>query len=179
MDSLHWRWVWLNAVLATAVINVLANGLIAWLSVLGMDEVPMWSVPLVGGTSTAVDTLGTFFVLPFLTMIFTTLAIRREMRLGAFTPVARADDRAPLMRKLPQRLGRRALAFACLMTLTFGLLTLVFVLAFAPETMSTSAFITYKIVLGALLGALVTPVVALGAMADQRPTLQGSGAGRT
>ena len=43
----------------------------------------------------------------------------------------------------------------------------VFVLAFAPETMSTSAFITYKIVLGVALGALVTPIVALGAMADQ------------
>lgn len=168
MDGLHWRWVWLNAVLATAVINVIANAVIAWLSVLGMDDVPMWSLPLVGGTSIAVDTVGTFFVLPFLTMIFTTLAIRREIRLGVFAPVAAADDRAPLMRKLPRPLLRRALAFAGITTVTLGLLALVFVAAFAPETISTSAFITYKIVLGVALGAVITPTVAIGAMSDQR-----------
>jgi len=167
MDAQHWRWVWLNAVLATAVINVLANGVIAWLSVLGMDDVPLWSVPLVGGTSTAVDTVGTCFVLPFLTMIFTTLAIRRELRLGAFDPVPASDDRAPLMRRLPRSLGRRALVFAALTTLGLGVPALVAVAAFAPATISSSAFITYKIVLGVGLGALVTPVVALGAMADQ------------
>jgi len=167
MDRLHWRWVWLNAVLATAVINVLANAVIAWLSVRGMDDVPMWSAPLIGGTSTAVDTIGTFFILPFLTMIFTTLAVRREMRLGAFAPVPRAEDRAPLMRQLPRPLVRRALAFAAITTLTLGLLALVMVLAFAPTTVSTSAFITYKILLGVGLGAFVTPVVALGAMAGQ------------
>lgn len=167
MDRLHWRWMWLNAIAATAVINVLANGAIAWISVRGMNEVPVWDVPLIGGTSTVVDTIGTIFILPFLTMILTTLAIRREIARGAFGTVALADDPAPFIRQLPQPLLRRALTFAGICTVALGPLALLVLLALDPGAISTSAFIAYKVVLGVALGAVVTPLVAVGAMADR------------
>lgn len=168
MDRRHRQWVWLNAIVITAVINVIANAVIAWVSVLGMDDVPLWSVPLIGGTSTAVDTVGTFFVLPFLTMMFTSLAIHREIRRGAFPPIAAVDDRVPLMWLLPERMFRRALTFAAVCLVVLSPPALLALVVIDPGTISTSAFITYKIVLGVALGALVTPVIAIGAMATRR-----------
>lgn len=166
IDTAHRRWVWLNAIAVTAVINVIANAAIAWLSVRGMGDVLVWRLPLLGGTSVATDTAGTFFVLPFLTTIFTTLAIRRELRIGSFSPIAPVDDPAPLMSLLPERLLRRALAFGGLCLLAFGPPSLLALALAGPAPMSHGAFIAYKVVLGVALGLLVTPLIAVRAMAE-------------
>jgi hypothetical protein len=126
----------------------------------------MWAPPLIGGASTGVDTLGTIFILCFLTMTFTTLAIRRELRRGAFEPIALADDPVPFMRRLPVPLAKRAPAFAAISFAVLAPVALVALLAAGPGTISASSFIIYKVVLGVVLGAAVTPLIAIGAMAE-------------
>ena len=54
------RWVLLNALLVTAVINTVLNAGIAWLGIRGMDEVPLWDTR---ETSLVTDTVGTLFLL--------------------------------------------------------------------------------------------------------------------
>ncbi len=42
----HRRWILGNAVLGAAVVNLVVNAGIAWLSVRGRRTVPLWSLPL-------------------------------------------------------------------------------------------------------------------------------------
>ena len=47
-------------------------------------------------------------------------------------------------------------------------LAIVALIVFSGDGMSTSAFVLYKAVLSVALGAVVTPLIALWAMADAR-----------
>jgi hypothetical protein len=158
----HRRWLFLNALLLSAVINFGINAVIAWISLRGARSVPLWDVPLVGKTSTALDTVGTFFFLPFMTTLFCTTAVWAQVRGGRLAPLSKA----PFFDRLPQGRVRRGLVLGgvCVAALS-PIALVVFVLA-RVDTMSAGAFVLYKGVLGVVLGLLVTPVIALCAMAD-------------
>ena len=67
--SEHRRWLFFNTVVIAAVVNAALNALIAWVSAANEEEIPLWAVPFAEGPSLAVDTIGTFFILPFLTTL--------------------------------------------------------------------------------------------------------------
>ena len=69
MSSAHRRWIVINALLVTALINAVVNAGIAWLSAGGRSRIPLWATPIVGGPSTLTDTAGTLFILPLTTTI--------------------------------------------------------------------------------------------------------------
>jgi hypothetical protein len=71
----HRRFLLLHAFLVAAVVNAALSALIAWLFTFSEDEIPLWAVPLVGGPSVGVDTIATFFVLPFLTTLVITTVV--------------------------------------------------------------------------------------------------------
>src|SRR5436189_2368775 len=76
------RYIFWQAIVGAAIVNLILNAGIAWLSVRNEDSVPQWAVPLVDRPSVITDTIGTFFILPIVTtLLFTTLA-RRELREG-------------------------------------------------------------------------------------------------
>jgi hypothetical protein len=159
VGSDHRRWLLLNALLITAVINVALNALIAWLSALGHDSIPLWAAPLVGGPSTITDTLGTLFILPFVTtLVITTVVWHEDLPALRGTPVARA-----FVAFLPGRVARGAVfGAAC-----FSLLALPSVLVLVATDfgdISVGTFVLYKAVFGLVFGALVTPVIAACAM---------------
>ena len=81
----HKRFLIRDALLIAAVVNGVLSALIAWLVTVGEDEVPNSAVPLIEGPSVVVDTVGTFFVLPFLTTLAITTVIWKEMREGHLT----------------------------------------------------------------------------------------------
>lgn len=164
MDAHHRRWVWINAIGVTAVFNVVINGLIAWLSSLGMDEVPTWGLPLIDGTTIATDTAGTFFVLPFVTTVLLSISVRFEMQRGKLTPIAPGAHGLQWLDRLPQPLLRRALVSGALVFALCGPLSLLAVAIAAPAPMLISEFIVFKVLLGTMLGLVVTPLIAVRAM---------------
>jgi hypothetical protein len=158
----HRRWLFLNALLATAAINFVINAVIAWISLRGAHTVPLWSVPLIGKTSAALDTFGTFFFLPFMTTLFCTTTVWAQVRRGRLAPLSSVA----FLERLPSGRIRRGLTLGGITMAALTPLALVVFLLARVDTMSAGAFVLYKGVLGVALGAVVTPVIALCAMAD-------------
>jgi hypothetical protein len=172
----HRRWILVNAVLVTAVVNVVINAAIARLSVIGADTVPVWSVPLLGGPSIYTDTVATLFTLPLITCLISTTAVWQELRRGRLTPLCHAGA---LLGRLPDRRLRRGLVLgACATVLVAPPIAIVFgMLDFAG--LSVGDFVVFKVAFAVALGALVTPLIALRAMTDApAPRAEPSGPGR-
>jgi hypothetical protein len=165
------RWIALKALLATAAINVAVNAAIAWLSVRGQDGVPLWGAPLVE-TSTFWNMVGTLFLLPLITCVLTTTAVRSDLRQGSLVSLAGLRPAHPWLAALPASRLRRGLACGALAVATLAPpLTLALVLADFPE-LTTDQFIACQVAFAVVLGALVTPPIALCAMADPEPLVR-------
>jgi hypothetical protein len=162
----HRRWLLVNAVVIAALINAALNALIAWGSAASEDEVPLWAAPLVGGPSTITDTVGTLFILPFLTTLAITTVAWHEMREGKLAPlvVDRSADR--LLAQLPARRARRGAYFGVLCTVLLAPVAVVLLIAFDFGDISVGDFVLYKAIFGVVLGALVTPPIAIAALTD-------------
>ena len=89
--SEHRRWLLLNTIVIAAVVNGALSALIAWGSAANEEEIPLWAVPFAEGPSLAVDTIGTFFILPFLTTLIITTVVWHELRERRIAPLTQAD----------------------------------------------------------------------------------------
>src|SRR4051794_8143672 len=105
LDGTQRRWLVVNAVLITAVVNAGLNALFAWLGMRGRHDVAPWAW---GPASTGTDTLGTLFVLPFVTCLVTTTAVRWERRSGSLARVRGLPSALPWLAALPAPLLARA-----------------------------------------------------------------------
>jgi hypothetical protein len=167
LPAAHRRWIVINALVATALINLLLNAGLAWLSVRG-EEVPLIAVPVLE-TSTIFDTVGTFFILPLLTCLLATTAVWYERRNGELPQLDWPRDLHPLLASPPlTRIGRGVWLGALVTVLLAPPAVLVLVVADFGG-ISTGQFVLYKAILGVSLGALVTPLIALWAMSDGLP----------
>jgi hypothetical protein len=167
VDSLQRSWMLTNAIAVTAAVNVVLNAMPAWAAVQGLDRVPLWSVPLAGGTGVYTDTLGTLLILPFVTTLLVTTAVWRARGRGVLPPLERLPSRLRALTLLPRARPARA---AVLSAATVGCLAgpaAVALAAFAPDGLASDAFVGYKTALGVVLGLIVTPLIALLAMADR------------
>jgi hypothetical protein len=163
----HRRFLVRDALLIAAVVNGALSALIAWIVTLGEDEVPHAAVPLVEGPSVIVDTVGTCFVLPFLTTLAITTVIWKEMRDGHLTRLPLPPG--SLAERLPDTRLRRAALIGLLCLLTFGPLSLALLLLFDYGDISIGEFVLFKAIFGIVLGALVTPFIAMVAFGDEPP----------
>jgi len=167
LTAAHKRFLIRDALIIAALANAGLNALIAWLFTLGEDEIPLIAVPLVEGPSVITDTVGTFFVLTFLTTLAITTAVWKEMRAGHLT-------RLPLSRgsfadRLPDTRLRRATRLGLLCMLVLGPPAVLVLLLLDYGDLSIGEFVTYKAIFGVLLGALVTPLIAMVAFGDDPP----------
>jgi hypothetical protein len=162
----HRRWVFLNAVVIAAVINGALSALIAWGSAAGKDDVPLWAAPLVGGPSTIVDTVATLFVLPFLTTLIITTVVWHELREGRLQPLSRPASR--LLAGAPPTRLRRGVYFGAICIAVLALPGVLILILIDPGDISVGHFVLYKAIFGVLLGAVVTPPIALVAMTDRQ-----------
>jgi hypothetical protein len=163
----HKRFLLRDALLIAAFINAGLSALIAWLVTLGEDEVPLAAVPLAEGPSVIVDTVGTFFVLPFLTTLIITTVVWAELRSGHLA-------RVPLMpgslaARFPDTRLRRGAVIGLLCMLALGPLAVVVLLLIDYGDISVGEFVLYKAIFGIVLGALVTPPIAMVAFGDEPP----------
>ncbi len=49
LQAQHRRWIIINALIVTAIINLVINGVLAWFSVRTQHVVPIWALPAPGG----------------------------------------------------------------------------------------------------------------------------------
>jgi hypothetical protein len=163
----HRRWLLYNAVLVTGFINLAVNAAIAWLSSRGHHQIPLWSIPLLGKPSVAIDTVGTFFFLPLMTCLMCTTAVWQQVRTGRL-PELRWDQASPsALDRLPPARLRRGLVLGVVCTIVLAPASIVLLTLIDTEGMRQGQFVLYKGVLGVVLGAIVTPLVAGLAMADE------------
>ena len=163
------RWIYLNALLATAVINVVVNVGIAWLSAHGEHRVPLWSIPVIDKPSIVTDTLGTLFLLPLITCLLCTTVVRRDVAAGRLPPLARTTAVETLAARVPATRMRRGIMLGALCFFLAAPFAVALIVAVDFADLTIAQFVLYKAVLSVVLGALVTPLIALLAMTD-RPT---------
>lgn len=155
----------LKALLATALINVAVNAAIAWLSVQSQEGVATWGVPL-AETSLFWNAIGTLFLLPLITCVLTTTAIRHDIAAGSVESTGRLRAAYPRIAALPEGRFARGAVLGALAVVALGpLATLALVAVGSPE-LSNCEFIALQTAFAVVLGALVTPLIALCAMAD-------------
>jgi hypothetical protein len=167
LTAAHRRFLIRDAIVIAAIVNGVLSALIAWLVTVGEDEVPNAAVPLVEGPSVVVDTVGTFFVLPFLTTLAITTVIWREMRAGHLTRVPLAPG--SLAARLPDTRLRRATVIGLLCLLVFGPLGALVLVLIDYGGISIGEFVIYKAIVGVVLGMVVTPPIAMVAFGDEPP----------
>jgi hypothetical protein len=165
--SEHRRWLFLNAIVIAAVANAGLSALIAWGSAANEDEIPMWAAPLVEGPSLVTDTVGTFFILPFLTTLAITTAVWHELREGRIAPLSKRSS--GILARLPKTRIRRGAYFGLITMLVLAPPAVLVLLLRDPGDVSVGDFVLFKAIFGVILGAIVTPPIALAAMTDEPP----------
>jgi hypothetical protein len=147
-------------VIVPAVINLVLNGAIGFATFRGTSQ-----VPLLGSQSIVGDTLGTCFFLPAITCLIVTPIVRGHVRKGTAEPLRGA---------LPGWLGAfrralvpRALALGLAGVGLAGSLALALFAVLGVESLAFGPFLGFKAVFAGVLGALVTPLIALLALADR------------
>ena len=171
LTAAHKRFLVRDALLIAAIANGVLNALFAWVFTLGEDEIPQAKAPLVGGPSVLVDSIATCFVLPFLTTLVITTVIWNEMRAGHLTRIARPQGSID---RLPATRLRRATLVGLICLFVFGPISALGVLLFDYGDISVGAFVLYKTIFGIVLGAIVTPLIAMVAFGDDPPPADSS-----
>ncbi len=166
MPSRHWRYLFWNAVIIAAIINFVLNGAIAWLSVRNLDAVPRWAVPLVDKPSTVIDTFGTIFLLPLFTCLVLTTLARRDVRKGRLPALGWTRRSHSFLNRLPSATLRRGLLLGALCTVILAPLTVLAIFALDVGEITVRQFVLYRALFALALGAIVTPVIALWAIAE-------------
>lgn len=164
LDPAQRRWIIANALIGTAVVNLVINLGIGWLETRGHSHLPRWTAST--RSSVLGDGLGALFTLPLFTCLLVTAGVHRDQRQGglpalAWDPAGRwwSTVIRPTVVSRGFRLG--AVTFLGLALPVGIVLALVF-----PHGLSSGNFVAFHVVFTVVLGAIVTPIVALAAMTD-------------
>lgn len=143
-----------------AIINLVLNGAIGFAMFRNVAELPLFGDP-----SIVVDTLATCFFLPAITCLIVTPIVRGQVRKGVAQPLSGALPGwlAPFHLSLVPRAFALGLAIAALA----GGMAVLALLALGVDALAFTPFLFCKAVFAGLLGGLVTPLIALLALADR------------
>ena len=154
------RFLWIGQSLVPFAINLVLNGAIGWAMFRGMEQVPFWGQSSIGG-----DTLGTSFFLPAITCLIVTPLVRGQVRKGA-APAFRGAL-SGWLRPFQRPLGLRACAIGAVCVPLAGGLAVVSLSVLGIEALGFAHFLGWKALYAGVLAALVTPLIALLALADR------------
>jgi len=156
MSPAHKRFLLLDECVGSVVVNLLINGLIAYLMFRGADRVPLW-----GQQSIAGDTIGTTFFLPLITCLIVTPLARGQVRSGRLAPLAGT----PLgLGWMPERALWRGAVLGVICAAIVAPPALATLMRLGVTQQSFWHFVVFKAVFAAALGAVVTPLIALWAI---------------
>lgn len=152
----------LGQALGGFALNVVLNGVVAYLTFPPVAKLPLWT----RRNCVAGDTIGTSFFLPLVTCLVLTTVVRRMLRAKRMESVPRSA--LPIgIRFWPQHVVGRGAVIGLLTILLCALPTLALLTQFGIESMSQGEVTTFKAIYTAVLGVLVTPLFGWRALADQ------------
>jgi hypothetical protein len=160
----HRRWIIVNAVLITAVLNAAISAGVAAAQAHG-EHVVAWSLSPVKTTLLG-NTVGTLFSLPLITTLLVSAAIRREQRLGTLPAISWPFASRPLSWIGVPGALRRGWRLGVLTFVALAPIDVVLVLVLGRHGTSPLHFALLQAAIGVALGALLTPLIALAAMCD-------------
>jgi hypothetical protein len=162
------RWLVLNGLFVTALINVFVNVAIDLASLGGHDTVQMWGAPLVG-PSVLWTVIGTLFLLPLFTCVLATGAVRRDLRRGSLERIE-PDATHRWIAALPAGRWRRGAEIGGFAVIVLGPPTLLLLAILGFPDLDRTQYVVWQTAYAVALGMIVTPLIALAAMADPGDT---------
>jgi len=169
LDLAHRRYLLIEQGIGSAIFNLLLNGAIAWFMTRSLERVPLWGTDL----SIAGDTIGTTFMLPFFTCLIVTRLARGQVVRGRLPPVAWRRDSHAALGRLPARTLPRALVLGLATLVAVAPVAVWALTVFEVNDLGVWRFVAFKALFAAVLAAIVTPIVALGALGDTVPESPG------
>jgi hypothetical protein len=167
MSPAQRRYLVLEQGVGAAVFNFVLNGLIAWLMFRTQAEVPLW-----GQQSIAGDTIGTSLLLPLITCLIVTRLARGHVRSGKVAALGWTRATHPRLGWLPSGTTARAFALGLAGMVALAPVTIVVLTFLHVAHLGLWRFILFKASFAAAAALIVTPLVALWAIAEG----EGSGA---
>jgi hypothetical protein len=161
----HRRWLLINAFAFAAVVNLIINGAIAWLTTLGKHGVPVWASP-VAGPSLIVDACLTLLLLPLVACPIVTLSVWREHRRGALDLLTASPSMQSVVNRLPRTSVRRGVTFGAAALIVLGPPVVAALILVDPGRLPIAGYVVYKALFAVVLGAIVTPLAAVCAMTE-------------
>jgi hypothetical protein len=159
----HRRYLIVGFCLIPTIINPLINGLIGWITFRGQTTVPLWALqPSIGA-----DTLGTCFFLPAITCLIVTPIVRRHLRRGTIEPVDPSSAIPTWLRFARRPLVPRAAVLGAVSLASVGPASAVLLSVAGIHELALAPFLGFKAAFSALLGAFVTPLIALLALGER------------
>ena len=139
------------------IINVVLNGVIAWLLMRSLTEIPLW-----GETSMGVDLLATGFILPFATCLIVSRLTRSQVESGKLPALERSQIR-------PLGFHRRSSLVRAILMGVFGVIfasaPLVVLLDLAQAApVPLLSFVAFKAIWAGLFAMIVSPIIAWWAL---------------
>ena len=174
MPSAARRYLLLEQGVGAAVFNFVLNAAIAWAMFRSVAVVPLWGQQSIMG-----DTIGTCFLLPVITCFIATRLVRGQVRAGKVAALGWTRASHPVLGWLPQTTGRRGVALGLVSIALLAPLALAALVLLGVAAMPFWHFVVFKAAFAAFAAALVTPLVALWAIAeapaDAEPERRGQG----
>jgi hypothetical protein len=159
MSPFHRRFIFVEQGVGAAIFNFLLNAAIAWGAFYGLARVPLW-----GQQSIGADTIGTAFILPFLTCLAVTRLARKRVQRGHLARLEWTRASHPVLAWLPEPTMKRALVLGLAGLVLFAPPTIAAFYALGIPDLSLRDFIVFKASFAATQAAVVTPLVALWAL---------------
>jgi hypothetical protein len=165
MSPAHRHYLVVEQGVGAAVVNFVLNAVIALLLFRHQAIIPLW-----GQQSIAGDTVGTTFLLPLITCLIVTPLARHQIRAGRLPALEWTRASHPQLGWLPRGTFARALVFGLVTAVAVAPPAIGVLNVLSVNRMSFWPFILFKATFAAVLGAAVTPVIALWAItADAQP----------
>jgi hypothetical protein len=161
MSREHLRYLIVEQGAGAAIVNFVINGVIAWLSFRSLQTVPLW-----GGKSIGGDLIGTDLLLPLITCLIVTPLAKKQIENGRLSRLMWRRTSHPALRLLPSRTLLRAILIGVICVALIAPPSVAALMAAGVSELRFWPFIWFKAVYAAVLGALVTPVIALCALGD-------------
>lgn len=164
VPAAHRRWIVLNSLIITAIINAVISAGVALAQAHG-DHVVAWSLSPIKTTLLG-NTVGTLFSLPLITTLLVSAAIRREQRLGSLPAITWPFERRVLAWISVPGAWRRGWRLGVLTFVALAPVDVVLVVLLGRHGTSAVHFAVLQAAVGVALGAVLTPLIALAAMCD-------------
>jgi hypothetical protein len=161
MSPTHRRYLLLEQGVGAGVVNFGLNALIAWGMFRSAESVPLWGQQSIMG-----DTIGTCMMLPLMTSMIVTRVAHGQISRGKMQALGWSRRSHPLLGWLPAGTAKRGLVLGALCVLVLAPLAFLYLRVLEVEQMGLGEFILFKAAFAALAGVLVTPVIALWAIAE-------------